>query len=359
MSKLGNDVVYIDKWPWADVGSNWWEYFRRPHPDHEEYETVKDKSRTASMASYITSVGRRTLKHQSNSASGVPLVVVTEEFDRMFNLELESGRFFSPAEYRYGSPKALIGADVAEALLGNINPIGRKVKVSGRYFEIIGKIKPSGDELVNIMDWDGNLFIPYTTAASFINVKQYSRWNGQVAVRAREGVSKDELKDELRGIIRAKRRLKPRADDNFALNEITMVASALDSFFGVLNVIGFLIGGFSILVGGVSVANIMFVSVKERTSLIGVKKALGAKRYIILLEFLIEAIILCVIGGLLGLLMVFGVTQVISQFIPFQIFLNASNAIMGLTISIAIGIIAGFIPALQASRMDPVDAMRS
>jgi putative ABC transport system permease protein len=167
------------------------------------------------------------------------------------------------------------------------------------------------------------------------------------------------MKDEMRGIIRAKRRLKPRAEDNFALNEVTMIANALDSFFGVLNAIGFLIGGFSILVGGVSVANIMFVSVKERTSLIGVKKALGAKRYIILLEFLIEAIILCIIGGLLGLLMVFGVTKVISQFIPFEIYLNAGNAIMGLTISIAIGIIAGFIPALQASQMDPVEAMRS
>lgn len=359
MSKLGDDVVYIDKWPWADIGDGWWNYFRRPHPDHEEYELIKEKSRTAARALYITTVGRRTLKYKSSSASGIPLVVVTEEYDRMFDLELESGRYFSPTEYRYGSPKALIGAEAAEALFGVINPVGKKIKVQGRYFEVIGKIKAAGDELFNPVNMDNKLIIPYTSASRFINVKQYSRWNGQIAVKARPGVSNEEMKDEMRGILRAKRRLKPRAEDNFALNEVTLIANALDSFFGVLNIIGFLIGGFSILVGGVSVANIMFVSVKERTSLIGVKKALGAKRYIILLEFLIEAIILCVIGGILGLLMVFGVTRIVSEFIPFQIFLNASNAIMGLTISIVIGIIAGFIPALQASRMDPVEAMRS
>lgn len=359
MSKLGDDVVYIDKWPWADIGDGWWNYFRRPHPDHEEYELIKEKSRTAARALYITTVGRRTLKYKSSSASGIPLVVVTEEYDRMFDLELESGRYFSPTEYRYGSPKALIGAEAAEALFGAINPVGKKIKVQGRYFEVIGKIKAAGDELFNPVNMDNKLIIPYTSASRFINVKQYSRWNGQIAVKARPGVSNEEMKDEMRGILRAKRRLKPRAEDNFALNEVTLIANALDSFFGVLNIIGFLIGGFSILVGGVSVANIMFVSVKERTSLIGVKKALGAKRYIILLEFLIEAIILCVIGGILGLLMVFGVTRIVSEFIPFQIFLNASNAIMGLTISIVIGIIAGFIPALQASRMDPVEAMRS
>lgn len=359
VSKLGDDVVYVDKWPWADVGSNWWEYFRRPHPDHDEYEVIKEKSRTAATALYITSVGRKTLKYKSNSVSRVPMVVVTQELDRLLNPELESGRYFNATEYRYGSPKVLIGAEVAEALFGSISPIGKKIKIQGRYFEVIGKIKPSGDNLISIMDWDYNVIVPYTTASSFVNVKQYSRWNGRVAVQAREGVSKEEMKDELRGIIRADRRLRPRAEDNFALNEVTMLDSALDSFFGVLNIIGFLIGGFSILVGGVSVANIMFVSVKERTGLIGVKKALGAKRYIILLEFLIEAVILCVIGGIMGLLMVFGVTKVISQFSPFEIFLNTNNAIMGLTISIAIGIIAGFVPALQASRMDPVEAMRS
>lgn len=189
MSKLGDDVVYIDKWPWANMGDNWWNYFRRPHPDHEEYELIKEKSRTAVRALYITTVGRRTLKYKSNSASGIPLVVVTEEYDRMFDLELESGRYFSPTEYRYGSPKALIGAEAAEALFGTINPVGKKIKAQGRYFEVIGKIKASGDELFNPGNMDNKLIIPYTTASGFINVKQYSRWNGQIAVKARPGVS--------------------------------------------------------------------------------------------------------------------------------------------------------------------------
>jgi putative ABC transport system permease protein len=160
--------------------------------------------------------------------------------------------------------------------------------------------------------------------------------------------------------MRSNRRLRPREKDNFALNELSMMADALGNFFGVLNMMGWLIGGFSIIVGAISVANIMFVSVKERTSLIGVKKALGARQFVILLEFLTESVILCIIGGLMGLVLVVGITSIINtSFESFAISLSIKNAIIGIILSASVGIIAGAIPAGQAAKMDPVDAMRS
>ena len=179
-----------------------------------------------------------------------------------------------------------------------------------------------------------------------------------IAVKARPGVSLEKLKGELRILVRSQRRLNPREEDTFAFNELTVVSEQFDSFFGVLNLLGGVIGFFSILVGGVSVANIMFVSVKERTSQIGVKKALGAKRHIILSEFLIEAIILCLLGGAMGLGLVFLITKILTAALDFPIYIDLGNVLLGAGMSIIIGVVAGFIPAVQASKLDPVEAMR-
>ena len=160
-------------------------------------------------------------------------------------------------------------------------------------------------------------------------------------------------------MLRAQRRLKPKEEDNFSINQLSIIANFLDSFFGVLNTVAGFIGGFAILVGMFSVANIMFVSVKERTKLIGVKKALGAKRWVILTEFLIEAVILCIIGGLIGLVFVAIVLFILTNVINFDLALSVTNIIQGLALSVFTGILAGMIPAIRASGMDPVNAMRS
>lgn len=180
-----------------------------------------------------------------------------------------------------------------------------------------------------------------------------------LAIKADRTVEINELKDEVIGILRSKRKLKPTEENNFAVNILSMLTDLLGQFFSTLNIAGFFIGVFALIVGMFSVANIMFVSVKERTNIIGIKKALGAKRYIILLEFLIEAIILCIIGGLVGLILVFVAMKGISAAAGMYMGLSFSNIMWGVVTSITVGIIAGIIPALQASKMNPVDAIRA
>ena len=232
----------------------------------------------------------------------------------------------------------------------------------GRKLEVIGVLEKSGEDLLGIGNTDDNAFISYETGKKIANLKSTNAFgNVNISIKADENVSNDELIGEVTGAIRAHRKLKPKEEDNFALNEVSMMGDALDSFFGALNLMGILIGGFAILVGGFSVANIMFVSVKEQTNIIGIKKALGAKRYIILLEFLIESIFLCLLGGAVGLLLVFLVLMGISSIesIGFAIDLSLSNTLWGLVGAVFIGILSGLIPAIIAAWMDPVVAIRS
>ncbi len=359
LAKLGDDVVYIDKWPWKDNSNDWWEFFQRPYPDHDDYEALKGKLKTAQTVGYWTVPGSKVLKFNSTSVEGGFLFVTTYELDRIFNIEVGEGRYWSTSEYNSGADKILLGKSLSDQLFQNLNPIGKEIKMAGRKYEVIGVLAPAGDDLINPLDFDDAVMVGYNNAARFTNMKNRNQFGGTVAVKARPGVEMDRLQDDIRGILRSNRSLRPREDDNFALNELSMTAEAMGNFFGVLNLIGFVIGGFSILVGGISVANIMFVSVKERTSLIGVKKALGARKYIILLEFLTEAIILCVIGGLMGLALVWIITTIITSAIGFDISLNLTYAVVGVVLSAVIGVLAGVIPASLAAKMDPVEAMRS
>jgi putative ABC transport system permease protein len=177
-------------------------------------------------------------------------------------------------------------------------------------------------------------------------------------VKGIPNVNMDDFRDEVRGVLRAHRKLKPKEEDNFAINELSMFAEILGSIFGVMKGVGFIIGIFAIIVGAFSVANIMFVSVKERTNIIGIKKALGAKRGVILLEFLVEGVLLCIVGGVFGLLIVTVVLKLISGVFHYEMFLSLGNVLAGIIGAIVIGIVAGFIPALQAAKMDPVEAIR-
>ncbi|PHN07467.1 ABC transporter permease [Flavilitoribacter nigricans] len=358
MAKLGNDVIYVKKWPWRDVSGEWWDYIKRPHPSYEDYELLNDRAKLAQLTAYHVVLGFKTVKYKSSSVDRAVLIAASQEFDNMFKLEFETGRYFSPAEYNYGSNKIIMGFKVAEELFGGLEATGKRVKLMGKEFEVIGVIEQAGDDLINPLDFDDCILVSYNSGRSLANLKATNVWDATVTIKAEDGVNLVDVKDESRGLLRAHRRLKPIEDDDFSLNELSMISSVFDSFFGVLNLLGIVIGLFAILVGVVSVANIMFVSVKERTGIIGVKKALGAKRYIILLEFLIESIILCIIGGLIGLTFVYIITKILTQIIDFELYVDTGNIMLGLFISVMIGVVSGFIPALRASNMDPVVAMR-
>ena len=276
----------------------------------------------------------------------------------MAALEFDDGRFFSRSEYMAGTNKVILGYEIANELFREKTAVGKYVKMYGQKFLVIGVLKKEGDNLFSVIPFDEATMISYNTARKFINVKDKFKVSRLLSVRTKPGVTVDELKDEVTGILRAHRRLKPTEDNNFALNEISLLNQVLDKFFSVMNFTGILIGSFALVVGMFSVANIMFVSVKERTSIIGIKKALGANNLIILFEFLIESIILCIIGGAVGLLFVLGIMKLITSSFDFYMFLSVENVIWGLIWSVIVGILSGLIPAFIAARMDPVEAIR-
>jgi putative ABC transport system permease protein len=359
-NELGTDVVYVDKTPWnEDPNQNYWKYAKRPDPDYDDFLTIKEKSKVTDVVSYTVFTGGRIIKYKSSSVSNAFIMGSTYDFPKIQSFEFERGRFLTRQEYESGTNKLVLGANIAKALFNVVEPVGQTVKLFGQDFLVIGVLKAEGENMFNFINFDDVIWVGYNNVKKFVNTGQSSRIGRMLAAKAIEGVEMDEFKGELTGVLRASRRLKPLEDDNFAINELSMLSQVLDSVFGVINIAGFFIGIFALIVGMFSVANIMFVSVKERTNIIGIKKALGAKREIILLEFLIEAIILCIFGGLIGLALVFGVLKGLSSVIPFEMNMSFSNLLIGLIASVVVGIISGVIPALQASKLDPVVAIRA
>lgn len=357
--RLGDDVLYIDKMPWTeDPSQNWWKYQQRPEPSYEDLVAIKKRVKLSDKASFSVVMPGRTLKYESSSIEGAFMVGVTDDYSEIFNLEFEEGRFFTPFESATGANRAILGAVVAEELFGSINPVGKKIKVKGMDFIVTGVLKKEGNSIINIFQFDEAMLISYNTAKKLINVKSRYTWGTSLNVKAKEGVELDALRDEITGVLRSERRIKPRESENFAINQLTMVTNLFDQIFGVMNWVGIFIGGFSMLVGMFSVANIMFVSVKERTPIIGIKKALGARQIIILLEFLIESIVLCMIGAAIGLPVVYGILKLATAAFNYDIFLSAGNIMVAMLLAIVIGVLSGVIPAWQAARLDPVEAMR-
>lgn len=354
--KLGDDVVYVQKFPWGDGSTiDWAKILKRPDPDFTDYEAIQERVKTADKVAYSAFVGSVPVQFRSNSVPRAEVIGVSYDYGDVFTIALEEGRYFSPNEHSTGGFQAVIGRELADALFGeNITPIGKDIKVKGRRYQVIGVIEREGNDLINPVNFDNTVLLSINNTRRFSSVN----WGAMIAVRAADGVTLDQLKDELTVTMRSSRRLRPSQEDNFALNQLSIISNVFDSVFGVLNVAGIIIGGFSMLVGMFSVANIMFVSVKERTRLIGIKKALGAKRYMILMEFLIESVILCLIGGGIGLVLVYLTTTGATQALDFTFFLSQRNLVVGGTVAAITGLIAGIVPAIQAARMVPVEAMR-
>jgi putative ABC transport system permease protein len=284
---------------------------------------------------------------------------VTDGFDQIQEVGLSGGRFFTPQESTGNSMRIILGANIWQGLFPSASSaIGKEVELAGKRFTVIGVLKTYGQSIVRSFDYDNSVLVPYSAARSIVNDR--SRWvEPFIMVKTAPHVSVAELKDELRGAMRAIRHLKPTQEDNFALNELSVMMESSQAMFAKINYGGLFIGFFALLVGVFGIANIMFVTVKERTGQIGLKKAIGAKRSAILQEFLIESVILCLIGGAIGIGFVFIIAKVVSSFVFFQVQLTGWIIALGVGISIVAGIIAGYIPAYTASRLNPVVAIRS
>jgi len=355
IASLGSNVLYIQKWPWAMGGDYpWWKYYQRPEATLEDMREIEKRSNLNDAVAFMSQVNK-TVKYQNNYVENVGILGVSQDFDKVWVFELSDGRYFSQTESASGKNIAIIGAEIADNLFQGMEPVGRKVKIFGRNVEVIGIMKKEGEDLFGNSN-DKAVFLPINYFKNLVDLNDVGT---TIIVKAKPLVSNEELTDELTGIMRSIRKLKPSAEDDFSINETDIISKGFDSLFGVIATVGWIIGGFSLLVGGFGIANIMFVSVKERTSIIGIQKALGAKNYFILLQFLFEAIFLSLIGGVVGLLIILILTLIVSNTTEFHLILTQGNILLGIGVSAIIGLISGIVPAYSASRLDPVEAMRT
>jgi len=352
-------VVYVSRFPWGS-GENidWEKILKRPKPSLDDYEAIKKNVPSARTVSFAMEVLGKEVKSASEKIMDIEVFGPTHEFDDIWQFDFFEGRYFSPSESHSGSAVAVIGAKIAEDLFGTANPVGESIKIDGREVSVIGQLAKEGESLIGIT-FDESIIIPINYLRKFTSTKKLL-YDPLLNVAPAKGVSLDQLKAEITVAMRAARQLRPAEEENFTLNQLSILDGLLDQIFKIVNMAAWIIGLFSILVGGFGIANIMFVSVRERTKMIGIKKSLGARRSAILAEFIIEAILLCILGGLWGLLSVYLMMALIGYVNPDYIFeMNVKNMIIGVGLSIVIGLISGFLPAVRAAYMDPVIAIRS
>ncbi len=359
LSTMGSNVIYIEKWPWTSENGQdypWWKYVNRPVPNFQEYEEIRNRLVNAEAVSFLVRP-QSSIQYGDNQVENATVNGVTEGFEDIRNFDVMEGRYFSSFELNAGRNYSVIGYNVADKLFPNTDPIGKTIVVKKNKLLVIGILKKEGKS--NFGDsMDDAIIVPVNFLRNVLNIRDESM-QASIVVKAVAGVELEELRDEIRMTLRSIRRLKPASEDSFALNQISMINNQLEKVFATLNIAGWFIGIFSLLVGGFGIANIMFVSVKERTNIIGIEKALGAKRYFVLLQFVFESILLAVAGGIIGLLLIFGGVALINNGSGFILSLTMGNVLLGLIISSVIGLVAGLAPAYSAARMDPVTAINT
>ncbi len=358
VDKLGSNTLFVQKWPWM-FGDNypWWKYMNRPQPSIRDFTALKERLENVQGICFEASASNRTIKYRSSSVENVTLNSASQDYDKTWNFDFQDGRYFTENEGQSGAPVIILGADIADGLFSGEQAVGKQIKVMGRRLTVVGVFKKEGEDMLGVSQ-DKNVLIPINLAKGLFDVEN-EMYGPQITVRGKDNIAQEEVESELRGVMRSIHRLRPGAEDDFALNKATILSNQLDVMFKMVNIAGWVIGGFSILVGGFGIANIMFVSVKERTNIIGIQKSLGAKNYFILLQFMFEAIALCLLGGAFGLLLVYLITLLFTYALDVKIVLDLKNVITGVSISAIIGAISGFWPAYSASRLDPVEAIRS
>jgi putative ABC transport system permease protein len=365
IDSLGGDIIYVNKWPWIMTEDYpWWKFVNRPEVSREDFYALQGNMQTAEAMAIWRWVNTGTVAYERDYVENISIFGVSEDYINVRDLEFEAGRYLTEFEFQNAQNKTFIGHALASSLFDNpARAVGKTISFNGVKLEVVGVMKKEGQDVLGInasFGLDNTLYVSDRFADANIN-SPFSN-NPSILVKPRKGISVEETEAELAGKMRIVRKLNPRQEDNFSLNKISVITGVFDQLFSFVYWAGFIIGIFSIVVGAFGIANIMFVSVKERTPIIGIKKALGARKSYILFEFIVEAVLLCLFGGLMGLLLVFGMFQLIDAVAlsdsDFKFVISQSNVMLGLGISVVAGLLAGIIPAVTASNMKPVDAIR-
>ncbi len=357
LAMLGDDILYVEKWPWGNP-DDWWNYQNRPsilvkHAD--PLNRIIESTPNSQLVVAVPVIQRGTsVKFGANKVTGITTIGTTADYAQTSTFDFAEGRLFNDTESSAGRLVCLIGADVADALFQGISPIDKMVLIDDNPFTVIGVLARQGS-ILGLFSFDNQTIIPINAFKRFYG----QRGGVQLRVKIADKLKLADAKDELTGAMRRVRGQLPGERDNFSINEQQLFKAQLDPIKRVIAIAGLFITGLALFVGAIGIMNITFVSVKERTKEIGTRKALGARRRTILLQFLIEAVSICLVGGVVGLGITFGVCQGIRSAMPaFPIVFSAGLVLVSMVVSIVTGIVSGFAPALGASRLDPVVALR-
>jgi len=356
LSSLDKNTIYLMKYCFGPSEIPQWKREQFPNVKYDEYINLKNSLNNTEQVGYQLFVNRESLKYDSKTVADVNMVPSSFEMVDIDGLSFDKGRFYNESESNSGTPVIVLGFDIANGLFGDNDPVGKSIRLYGQRFTVIGVMKKQGAGFFGDSN-DTSVYFP----ANFLR-RMYGDSDAMtpvIVLKPVKGIDMDAYKAQVAQKLRAIRGMKAGEMDNFFINVLSGFTDFIDGILGQMNVVGWIISGFSLLVGGFGIANIMFVSVKERTNLIGIQKSLGAKNRFILFQFLFEAIILSVIGGIIGLLMVWGIALILTKALDFEFVLSFGNIILGTTLAALIGLISGILPAISAANLDPVEAIRT
>ena len=359
LSSLDKNTIYLTNRSFGPSDIPRWKRDQFPKVSYEEYQYLKSSLNKVEDLCYQYMTLNQTLKFEANTVNNVNMVPVTSEFTDIQRMEFSSGRFFNESESNSGKQVVVIGHDIAQSLFGELDPIGKSIRMYGQQFMVIGVTKKKGESTLDMGGGDDvSAFLP-SNFLRRIYGDNNSKVSAMIIIKPEKNIDIDELKAEITQKLRSFRGVKEGDINNFFISVLSGFTDLLDGLISQIRFGGIIISLFSFLVGGFGIANIMFVSVKERTNLIGIQKSLGAKNKFILFQFLFEAIILCVFGGIIGLLIVWLLSMLLTNVLEFEFVLSFLNIIIGFGLSMIVGLLAGILPAISASRLDPVEAIRS